>query len=474
MVSIQEVEGGVKVTLLPLLELNDPTAAFPTKLIPDKQISTDCGLHYLRCQPITLATFPKNTSTSNSNSESLELVTILLVPLQDGLLLLETYPDSNENMQNFGSFHILATTVCSPTTVFKIYDSFYTMCTDLEHQYISLYEVRLNGTQIQQSQLIGPLTSLSADTLNFFTASTVMNMSNFLLSTEVPHQPLIYFAIDNYLFTVDPLDWSIYDEFSPIGIRCRQVSRLVSTSNSQLLAYCIKGYAYYDTEYQNWVSEHSYESSGVPYLCPDRSYGITVHNDYLEYRIGTTTGTVSDVDFDNGLCLNGSADNSLFSYIDKSADSLHVFNLTSTNDVRILPALMSVCSDTDCIPLVLLGNKYLIVQQAGGDGTIHVLDTGNGFRSVITRDHQSSSLVTIIQGKRLSLPVVPPKDDQKNRQSVVIIIICVLISIAAIVVSVVIVAVVLFLINKCKGSRVTADLPQQCERRKLIMTILNS
>ena len=81
------------------------------------------------------------------------------------------------------------------------------MYTNLQNKQISLYEVRLNGTSIQQAGLFGPLgTDFSGGGLDDFTSSDVMNMSNFLLSTDFIHQPLIYFAIDIYLFAIAVLD----------------------------------------------------------------------------------------------------------------------------------------------------------------------------------------------------------------------------------------------------------------------------
>ena len=182
------------------------------------------------------------------------------LPLQNGLLLLNVSNFGENSRLAIGAFHIITNTVCSPTTVFKLYSSFYTMCTDLHNQYISLYEVKLNSTSLEHSQLYGPLTELSSLDLVGFSSSDVVNMSNFLLDLDIPHQPLIYFAIDNYLFTIDLVDRLFYDTFNSLGLKfnCRHVKRLVKASSSQLLIYCAESYVYYNVEVQDWTSEQTY------------------------------------------------------------------------------------------------------------------------------------------------------------------------------------------------------------------------
>ena len=75
-------------------------------------------------------------------------------------------------------------------------------------------------------------------------------------------------------------------------------------------------------------------------------------------------GTLSNVDFDNGLCLNGTASrsNNFFTYIDKTTDSLHVFNLTSASETHLESVITTECSGVDCIPLELVGDRYLVIQ----------------------------------------------------------------------------------------------------------------
>ena len=449
MVSVQDTEEGVKVTLIPMVELKG-TATFKTKLIQGQRLSLDCGHQYFRCQQLmSVSTSP--TITFNQDSEH-----VLLVPLQNGLLLLKLNSRQNSPLM-FGSYRILANNRCSPTAVFRIYDSLYTMCTDLQNLYISLYEVRLNGTQIQEAQLFGPLAGLSSNDLAGFASSDILNMSDFLVYTDVPHQPLVYFAVDNYLFTLAPLDWSFYDEFSPIGARCRQIYHLMKVaSTSQLLAYCSSRYVYYDTEYQNWLSEHTYENSGIPYICPDQTYKVIVHSDYLEYSIGSNMGTVTDVYFDNGLCLNSSAVGNYLAYIDKRADSVRFFVLNQST-WRQPPSVQSLrvgCSDVDCIPLLSIGDRYLVIQQAEGDSVLIVLDTDHDFRVVVNVSHQTPSLVTILQEVAIHREVVTSSnpEDGKVTDGHLIVIICVM---TIVLLSSMVVLVAVFMLVRFRRTYVT-------------------
>ena len=440
-VSVHDTEDGVKVTLIPMTVSTElKPATFDTKLIHGQRLSPDCGHQYFRCQHLLVTTSSQVTSGSSEH--------IVFVPLHNGLLLLKLYYSIQNSQMEFGSFNILNINRCSPTAVFKIYDSVYTMCTDLQNQYISVYEVRLNGTQIQQAELLGPLTGLSGEDLSGFASSDLVNMSDYLLYMDIPHQPLIYFAIDNYLFAIAPLDYSIYDEFNAIGTNCRHIYHLVkASSHSQLLAYCSEDYVYYDTEMQYWLSEHAYESSGVPYLCPNQNYGVTVYDDYLEYRIGSMTGTISDVDFDSGLCINGSTEGNFLTYIDKTDDSVQVINLTSTSQAPVALSFAVGCADVDCIPLLLVDDRYLVIQQAGGDGIMLVLDTNNEFRTTVNVAHQTPSLVTVLQDKTVLHSVeISPIDAETSLYSsghVIVIVLCVVIPTSLLVSTVIVVTIAL-------------------------------
>ena len=397
LVPIKQTEYGVEVSFIPKIGHSESdSAVFDTKVISDRELSSDCGDQFFRCKPLLVTTQITSSYVDHN----------LLVPLNGGLLLMELQYSTKSSKMAFGSYRILESTGCSPTAVFKVYDSYYTMCTNLQNRQISVYEVRLNGTSIQQARLLGPLGTefSSSGGLDGFTSSDVMNMSNFLLSTDIPHQPLIYFAIDNYLFAIALLDNSPYDQFRTIGANCRYIHRLARASTAQLLAYCSTEYVYYNTEQQQWLSEHSYTDSGIPYLCPNETYGVNAYKNYLKFTIGSRKGTISNVNTNSGMCINGTRGESFFVYIDKTADTVFLVNLTSAGR---MPISTSGCASVDCLPIILVEDQYLVIRQSSGVGRVMVLDIATNFSTIISANHETPEMLTVVRDKVLTYPLPP-------------------------------------------------------------------
>ena len=372
------------------------STVFETKMVPDQQLSPDCGDQFFRCKPLPVATL----ITSN------DTVYQLFVPLNGGLLVMELKFSANTSKMVFGPHQILETrdgpTSCSPTTIFKLYDSYYTVCTNLQNTLVSLYEIRVNKTSIEQTEISGPIVNVEG--LEGFTSSDVVNMSDFLVSTDIPHQPLIYFAIDNYLFALDPIDYSVAFDFLQIGTTmCRYIDRLTRVSRSQLLAYCSSEFVFFDTKQQDWVSEHSYAESGVPYLCPNETYRVNAFQNYLQYSIGSSTGTLSDIKVGSGMCFNGTGGKSYFVYNDKVTDTTTLINLSSAGQ-------MPLCESLDCLPVIAIEDpvRYLVIRQPSGSGRVNVLDIEANFSMIISVDHQASDMFTVVHVKALSYPSLEP------------------------------------------------------------------
>ena len=400
LVPIQQTNSGIELSLIPKTNTDGMDAAllYDTKDVPNRELSPDCGNDFFRCPPLLVSTQNDGTGAS-----------LLLVPLRGGLLLVElTY--TTKLKVEFGSYRILesSTTNCSPTSIFKVYDSYYTMCTNLKNKQIAVYEIRLNGTAIQQAQLIGPLiTDLSNGILDSFMSSDVMNVSNFLLSLDFSNQPLIYFAIDNYLFIIDLLDNSVYSQFLQVGIDCRYIHQLVRASATQILAYCSNDYVYYDTNNQLSVDEQSYAESGVPYLCPNHTYAVVAYKNYLQYSIGSRTGTLSRVNIDNGICFDGTGRVNFFVYNDKAADSVVVIDLNFVSQTAQIP----LCQNLDCLPVIAVEDpvRYLIIRQPSHDDRVNVIDIKSNFSTIISARHKMSEMFAVVHIKAHSYPSPPGK-----------------------------------------------------------------
>ena len=372
-----------------------------TKLVSGQQLSSDCGDQNFRCKPLPIAT--QNTSNNTAYQ--------IFVPLHGGLLITELKLSANKSNIIFGSHQILETRDCSPTAIFELYDSHYTMCTNLQNKLVSLYEIRVNKTSIEQTEM-RPIVAVE----QLADASDVVNMSNFLVSTDIPHQPLIYFAVDNYLFAVDPLDYSVYFDFIQIGTtRCRHIHRLARVSSSQILAYCSSEFVYFDIEQEDWVSEHSYTESGVPYICPNEMYGVKAFQNYIEYSIGQRTGTLSHVNVDSGVCFSGSGGQNFFVYNDKVADTTALMNITLDRQAQ-----MQLCKNLDCLPIIAVEDpvRYLIIRQPSGDGRVSVLDIEANFSTIISAEHEASDMFTVVYVKAPFYPTPSPSVRGINAQLV--------------------------------------------------------
>ena len=391
---MKQTERGVELTIIPKNDIHAGSAdslSYNTKLVPDKELSPDCGADYFRCKPLQV---------TNQGDNSLRL---LLVPLNGGLLLVELKFSNKSLTLEFGSHRIVENEFdqCSPTTIFKVDDSYYTVCTDLQNKKITLYEIRVNVSAIEQAVLLGPLHMNGL--LDAFTSSDLMNVSNFLLSTDIPHQPLIFYAIDNYVFGIDIFDYtSLYGTDVPsIGSNCDYIHRLVPASNNLLLAYCSSESVYFDVEAVSWQNELSYADSGVPYLCPNNTYAVNAFKNYLQYSIGPKSGTLSGVNVDSGVCINGTKGLNLFAYTDKVADKTVLLDLTSSGHSE-----KSLCENHGCLPLITFGDpiRYLLIREPANNGRLTVLDAERNFSVIISADHEMSDMFALV---RVKAPINP-------------------------------------------------------------------
>ena len=438
MIAIKQTDDGVELSIFPKYFGTKSSASDPvhSKTVRGHQLSIDCGDEYFRCKPLPVAT--QNTSNETAYQ--------LLLPLSGGLLVMELnfQPANNSNMV-FGAFQILNTGGCSPTTIFKLYNSHYTMCTNLQNKLVSLYEIRVNKSSIERTEISGPLVTVE-QLADFMDASDVVNMSNFLLSTDDPNIPYIYFAVDNFLFAITPLDYSVDFNFLQLGTtRCRYIHRLVRISNTQILAYCSSEFVYFDTEHEDWVSEHSYTDSGVPYVCPNEMYAISAFHDYLEYSIGQRKGTLSHVNVDSGVCFSGTGGQNYFVYNDKVTDTTSLMNLASPSQTQ-----MQLCEGTGCLPVIAVEDpiRYLIVRQPSSDGQVNVLDVESNFSMIISaNNHETSDMFTIVHVKAPLYPYPSELPPRKKTQLIIPLIIGGGLVIAALI-TVVIIVIVLIVAHK--------------------------
>ena len=201
---------------------------------------------------------------------------------------------------------------CSPTVIYKADSKFYTVCINSTNQHIAAYEVqvRLNRSVIEDATLQGPLTEISN------TSFSDLHLTDFVLSvSNEPREHMVYFAVDNSIFVMAPLDPTQTKKYPADSLpECSHIHKLaLATGNANqklLLIYCTDRYVFFDPVYEDWTGRHIYSMDGVPYLCPSKNYNATLFNDtegdFLQFTVTGSKPYVRfyDVNVNTGICLS--------------------------------------------------------------------------------------------------------------------------------------------------------------------------
>ena len=335
--------------------------------IPGHSLSSGCGDHYFRCQGDDLLV----ETLYLQDGRAFE---VIFIPLENGLLLLSHWYDSNSQRVPNCTWNTtaLVNLSCSPTVTYNVNGKFYIVCISSTSRHISAYEVRLHlrGTVLESATLLGPLTEVRISSL-----LSTSHLPNFVLVQHV-----VYFAIGNSIVAMNFLD-SIQTQQYPELSECTQIHKLVSTTsagNQQLLmVYCTDQYFYFDPMYGDWTSQYLFLNSGVPYLCPDNNYRATLFNSILQFSVRDSLSyTVNNVNISSGNCFN-SQNRTYFAYSDQQHYNVYVYNFTTQN---YYPVSTFDCLNMECPQLLLLGNRYMIIHDANN---VAVLDTIANFSLVM-------------------------------------------------------------------------------------------
>ena len=341
----------------------DPQMHF---FFPDRNLSSWCGDQYFRCQELLV-------------EDAGGRFTVVFVPLENGILLLSYWYDLNTTTIEWSSCIVdIYSFNCSPTVFYKISSKFYVVCIS-SYEYFAVYEVRLNlsGSLIEDATLLGPLTEKCISN-----SPPSSHISNFAL---VEH--MVCFAIDNTIVVMDIFDSKQTCQYSN-NSDCGEIHKLVPTigdgNQPVLVAYCTDRYIYFDPIYGDWTGIQLFSIHGVPYLCPDKEYNVTLFNnsvgeDVLQFSVrGSVSNTIRNVNISSGICFK-SQNRTYFAYSDQQNNSVFVYDFIPRNHY-VYPVSPYDCSHLDCPPLLLLGDQYLVVRGADYD---LVLDTKTNF-SLIT------------------------------------------------------------------------------------------
>ena len=106
-----------------------------------------------------------------------------------------------------------------------------------------------------------------------------------------------------------------------------------------------------------------------------------------------------------------------------------------------------------------ISDRYLVIQQATGDGVILVLDADDDFRRVVNVSHLTPSLVTILT---LSLKINGNENTQSSGFPLTLVILCIMLSLMFLISVAVLLLIVLVLLRMKHNMRV-------CHRGKKLL-----
>lgn len=288
---------------------------------------------------------------------------VVFVPLYNALLLAEFVSNYTEPIA-LDEYHLINLTNfnCSPIASFKILNSIYTVCLNLENSYLTLFEVRLDTESLTRTFIVGPLAQGHFD----FTSNS--GISEFIY-VELYRFHFIYFAYANHLYYFEPLNY-VLDYAGELHPNCSSVRELVYVGDDNLIAYCREGATvHFDVAYQYWTSYQPYSAYGRPYTCPGlNNIHVVVFEQPTSYvqlspglsGEGNIVIELIGGDFVSGKCF-GQAGGFYFAYVDQR-EGTFVLDLTTFNFTQLSTQSCST-NNQNCNTIQVFGNRYLVVQQ---------------------------------------------------------------------------------------------------------------
>lgn len=403
--------------------------SYEFRSLPRHFISPECGE---QCNQIT--TFPTEVPHRH----------IALIPLLNALLAL----DIDVRNMSFHSQTAILIETCSPTAVFPILQSFYTVCVNSSTRHLYVHELRVDRVDITKSYLTAALASISLE--------NQPELSNYVfvdLGRQSDYKR-IYFTTRNSMYVLIPL---ISDsEYVGSLDDCKSVDDLVYLGDWILLAYCSDGsLLYFDLQDEAIVATEDVTINGYPIVCPNsaikdlRVYRVSGSSSYIEYSLEEEGNKrliheLPGTNYHSGVCFTAENASTYLAFID-SQEGVFVFDLLSYN---LSPVSNEPCQITVCQPLLVINGTYLVIQKQSAVSVVY--REGNNFsQEVITASHQSADLLTVIE-LQYQCPVTPTVTDDpppENTSLNVVIVSLVTAGIVVIIVIIVITACIIICIS---------------------------
>ena len=385
-------------------------------LVPELTISLDghsvssaCGSHPSRCRELTVETSEIGNSTSRY---------IVLIPLENGVQLLELVHNGTSNQLNLVTQYALVSSgisgnrSCGPTlSTHKIGSEYFISCISEDRLY-SVCKLTLNSTIISQSVLQPCRQVVLSD------GTSLSSISNFAIANES-----FLFLLQNVLHEVHPRVRTDPPFTYLFPTYCSSANQLLISpeDETKLLVYCHNhNVITYNLDLH--IIERIEEQENIQYPCSPRAeYIVHLSQTQMDFSYKLDDGTVvvkifespsASADFHSGVCFE-SAGSHLFTYNDMRT-GVYLFNATS-EIFRLLPNTQG-CSGSECeLPLVF-NNRYIIVRnRERRNVTVFDMLTNN---SIINLQNTPLQLVSIIYDlpfalQMAMLSVTTPNNDKE-------------------------------------------------------------
>ena len=393
---------GLEIALVPQDDLQTERKQFEVLTLPRHFLSPECGELSFRCREIVSLTVEPSRH-------------ITLVPLLNGLLVVDTRFTADTQELKFGFNVTLPTDNCSPTAVWEIAKSLYTVCVNSSTRRLYLYEVHIDTAMIGNSFLSAALAEV--------TLADPPVLSNFVYASLDQHSASqrIYFVTGDSIYALIPLSYD-YNYVGSTG-SCNSVQNLVYLGEWVLAAYCLDGtLVYFDLDYEAILAVESNDTDGLPYFCPDSDINLRVYHVSGEFFLELTLDGGNSKEFydlpgtnyHSGICFATENNATYLVYID-SEEGLFAVNLNNIIDLRQISS--KSCPASGCTPLLVIDGTYIVFQDKD---SVTVVNGERNFTQVITAPHSRAELLTVI-GRQYECLISespksknPPKTAQNN------------------------------------------------------------
>ena len=354
-----------------------------SKAIGQRYLSAECGSHYFRCDDLLVV-------TAASNDYITQYVTF--VPLVDGILLIQL--NHNGSHLSFADYHIIEVDIgCSPSKILRINDYIFSVCLNLEAHYLSVLQLDLEPSSLQNTRISTPILTFSG----LGNPWTVSNFQFISFGSE-PNLQLIYFSTGRYLYGITPLSYTFseHGEFE----ECRFAESLAYAGDSTLLAYCYnKSSVYFSLAYEQEIKQTFDIEHGRPFICPNPNVYLSVFSSASFIQFGLQSNNsranidIPGMSFDSGICFGTQNSGTLFAFYD-TENGVHVLELATS----VLTHLSSKgCLQNSCEPLKVFDDRYVVIREReDNDANVIVVDSWKNFSKIIEGQHVPADLLTLI------------------------------------------------------------------------------